>query len=332
VGTYEPILVMLLSSILVVVVIYRSFIKEEIAFNGISVRPTMLTNRLNLTAGFLVYFFVIMLSFTVITYYWGPLGVIVSPFVKDTPIEPLIGDGTKTPEALVPLVVAGAAAWFLAWDAKYNPFAVILQIARDLIHVPNQAQVTLTQLRAAKFRQLSEDEAKAIARDEDIKQCEAGDFALVRKSLLYRWAHLCHLHYLLLQYLRPGQPVAKRARGAAVINSLGWDALNTSYLALSPQVAAWRTSNTKDPDEAIEIFNQLNDLKEKHYCILACLIASTSGSESEIWSRLQGLSDDPKPIPGNISLYLMAVCANIFASILLGREASIFLYLKFIGP
>ena len=250
-GTYEPILVMLLSSILVVVVIYRSFIQEEIAFNGISVRPTMLTNRLTLTAGFLVYFFVIMLSFTVITYYWGPLGVIVSPFVKDTPIEPLIGDGTKTPEALVPLVVAGAAAWFLAWDAKYNPFAVILQIARDLIHVPNQAQVTLTQLRAAKFRQLSEDEAKAIARDEDIKQCEAGDFALVRKSLLYRWAHLCHLHYLLLQYLRPGQPVAKRARGAAVINSLGWDALNTSYLALSPQVAAWRTSNTKDPDEAI---------------------------------------------------------------------------------
>src|SRR5579872_3691322 len=190
-GIYEPVLVMSLSAILIVAVVYRSFIQEGIAFNGISVRPTMLTNRLNLTAGFLVYFFIIMISFMVITYYWGPLSAIVAPFVKDTPIEPLIGDGAKTPGALVPLVVAGAASWFLAWDVKYNPFAVMLQLARDLIHLPDQAQVTLAQLRAAKFRQLSEDEAESISRDEDISHCEAGDFALVRKSLLYRWAHLC---------------------------------------------------------------------------------------------------------------------------------------------
>ena len=192
--------------------------------------------------------------------------------------------------------------------------------------------MTLTQLRAANFRQISEDEAKSIAQDEEISHCEAGDFALVRKSLLYRWAHLCHLRYLLLQYLRPGQRVAQRARGAEVINSLGWDTLDASYRALSHQVATWRTSNTKDPDDAIEIFNQINDLKEKHYRILACLIASTSGNESEIWSRLQSLSDDPKPIPGNIPLYLTAFCANIFGSILIGRGGSIFLYLKFIGP
>ena len=44
------------------------------------------------------------------------------------------------------------------------------------------------------------------------------------------------------------------------------------------------------------------------------------------------MSDTPvTPIPGNFSLYITLFCANLFFSILIGREAAIGLYLKFIG-
>jgi hypothetical protein len=331
-------LVILLSILLMTIFAFRSFALHEIKFDGALVAPNLLTNRLYLSSGFIFYWLLVMLSYTVITYYWGPMSKIVAPYLKDTPLEKLVGDGNRTPDAIVPLVVACAAAWALVWDAKYNPFRIMLEFALDLIRVPDKASTTLEQLRAAKFRRPSPEEAAAIAAGEDISYCKVEDFRLERKDLLYRWAHLCHLRYLLFEYLRDDPErghawINRHRRGAQVITRLKWADLDKSYRDLAPRFGTWRQSADRDLDEAIEIFSAINDLKEKHYRLLACLIVCESGSEHEIWERLQQLSRDPvQPVPGDLTLYLILFCVSVFASILIGRELSILLYLNLIGP
>jgi hypothetical protein len=331
-------LVILLSILLMTILAYRSFALREVQFDGAPVAPNLLTNRLYLSSGFIFYWLLIMLSYTIITYYWGPLSKIVAPYLKDTPLEKLVGDGNRTPDTLVPLVVACAAAWALVWDAKYNPFRIMLEFALDLIRVPDKAMTTLEKLRAAKFRRPPPEEAAIIAADEDILNCEADDFRLDRKDLLYRWAHLCHLRYLLFEYLRDDPErghawVDRHRRGAQVITRLKWADLDKSYREVAPRFGTWRKSTNRDLDEAIEIFSGINDLKEKHYRLLACLIVCVSGNEREIWERLQKLSRDPvQPVPGNLTLYLTLFCTSLFVSILIGRELSVSLYLNLIGP
>jgi hypothetical protein len=332
---YAASVVILLSVCLMTILAYRSFALHEIQFYGAVVTPKLLTSRLNFHRGLLFYWCIIILSYAVITFYWGPLSTVVGPYVKDTPLEKLIGEKSQTPAAIVPLVVAGAAAWALAWDAKYNPFRVMLEFALDLTGVPGQATITLEKLRAAKFRRLTPDEIAAIVADDDILNCKADDFGLDRKSLLYRWAHLCHLRYLLVSFLRnPGRGRTWiDRRSAEVITKLNWADLDKSYRELAPRFKTWRESADRDLDEGIEIFSDINDLKEKHYRQLACLIVCISRSEHEIWTRLQELSRDPvTPMPGDPALYLTLFCAGLFASILIGREISISLYLNLIGP
>jgi hypothetical protein len=138
--TYIPVgRVTVLSVIIMTILVYRSFIQEEVVFSGDSTPAYLLANRLNLGFGFLIYFFLIMLSYAIITYYWGPLKEVLSPLLKDTPLKDLIGEANPTPDAVKPLVVACAAAFALGWDAKYNPFGIILKFARDLIRVPDKA-------------------------------------------------------------------------------------------------------------------------------------------------------------------------------------------------
>lgn len=334
---YGPYLVIILSVFVMIILSHRSFTQEEVSFNGGFVSPSLLTNRFSLGWGFVVYFFLVMLAYTVITYYWGPLSVIISPFVQGTDLEKLTAAGDKTPRAIVPIVVAVGAAVALSWDAKYNPFGIILKFAHDLIRVPDKALTTLEQLKLAKFRRLASADAASIAADEDILECEESYFNLDRKTLLYRWAHLCHLRYLLIGYLRVEPKLGewqtgKRGRAAQVITELNWADLDKSYRDLAPRFGSWRKSADRDPDEAIEIFSAINELKERHYRVLACLIVCMSGNEREVWEQLQSLSEDPvNPIPGNVALYLTLFCVNLFASILIGRELATFLYLHFIG-
>ncbi len=330
-------LVILLSILLMTILAYRSFVLREVKFDGASVASNLLTNRLYLSSGFIFYWLLVMLSYTVITYYWGPLSKIVAPYLNKTPLEKLLGDGNQTPDAIVPLVVACAAAWALVWDAKYNPFRIMLEFALDLIRVPDKALTTLDKLRAAKFRRPPPEEAVAIAADEDILNCQPDDFRLERKDLLYRWAHLCHLRYLLFEYLRDDSERGRawsgsHRRGAQIITRLKWADLDKSYRDLAPRFGTWRDSAKRDLDEAIEIFSAINDLKEKHYRLLACLIVCVSGNEREIWERLQQLSRDPvQPVPGDLTRYLISFCASLSASILIGRELSVSLYLNLIG-
>jgi hypothetical protein len=116
-----------------------------------------------------------------------------------------------------------------------------------------------------------------------------------------------------------------------VITALKWRELDDSYQKLAPRFGTWRGSTAQDVDEAIEIYSAINALKEKHYRVIACLIVRLSGSEREIWQQLQRLSDDAKPVPSNLTLYLICFCANLFATILVAREVSIFFYLHYIS-
>jgi hypothetical protein len=253
---YAPHLVLVLSVLLMLILTYRSFVKEKLSFNNIFVPASLLTNRIGLGAGFTLYVFLIMLAYTVITYYWGPLSDIVSPFLKGTELEKLVGVGNSTPSAIVPIVVAVIAAFALTWDAKYNPFGIILEFVHDLIRIPDKALTTLNRLKAAKFRRLSDNDAVAIAKDDDILECDFNYFQFDRRSLLYRWAHLCHLRYLLLTYLRYDQHSEERQkRGARVITALDWAELDKNYRDLAPRFGTWRKRVEKDADEAIEIFS-----------------------------------------------------------------------------
>ena len=142
------------------------------------------------------------------------------------------------------------------------------------IRIPDKATTTLEELRLAKFRRLQPEEAALIAGDEEILECDKMYFALDRKTLRYRWAHLCHLRYLLIKYFRepgPGASEATRARrrrGAKIITALEWAQLDRSYRQLAPRLAAWRRGADKDPGDAIDIFSEISELKEKHYRVL----------------------------------------------------------------
>jgi hypothetical protein len=127
--------------------------------------------------------------------------------------------------------------------------------------------------------------------------------------------------------------IDRHRRGAQVITRLKWANLDKSYRDLAPRFGTWRASADRELDEAIEIFSAINDLKEQHYRLLACLIVCVSGNEREIWERLQQLSRDPvQPVPADLTLYLILFCAGLFASILIGRELSVSLYLNLFGP
>jgi hypothetical protein len=337
-GPYAPIAVLIVSISFMIALVYNSFTNQRLQFGGAEISAYFLTNRSSFRWGLFVYFSLVMLLYSVVTYYWGPLSNITSPLLKDTQFQKFVGSGNTAPDAVIPLIVAMSAAGLLGWDAKYNPFGIILQFVHDLIRIPDRARTTLEELRFAKFRRLEPEEAALIAGDDEILECDKAYFALDRKTLEYRWAHLCHLRYLLMKYFREPGPGAsetiraRRRQGAKIITALEWGQLDRSYRQLAPRLAAWRRGPDKDPSDAIDIFSEISELKEKHYRVLACLLVCLAGNEREILEQLGRLSDSPvTPIPGNFSLYISLFCANLFFSILVGREVAIAFYQKFIG-
>jgi hypothetical protein len=342
-GTYAPSLVIVLSVFLMIVLAYRSFIHEQLSFNGSLIAPRLLANIFTLSCGFLLYLIIILFSYAIITFYWGPLSAVVSPYTAGTPIGKLIGSGNGAGGAIsplasspiLPLVVACLAAWVLTWDAAYNPFAVILKFVHDLVRIPDKANATVQQLRAADFNQLPPDAALVIARNTDIVACDPADFARDHRDLLYRWAHLCHLRFLLLKYKRVGSSgahIAIRRRGAYILTALDWEKVGASYHGLAPRIQHWRETDSKDPIDTIEIYSAVAELIEQHCRVLACVIVCVSRNERELWERIEKLTDAvAETTPGNLVQYLAMFCANLFVSLFIGRELSILFYHKFIS-
>ncbi|HLZ66656.1 MAG TPA: hypothetical protein VKQ29_10520 [Aliidongia sp.] len=308
----------------------RTFSRRQIDFAGGPAVPSMLTSRLGFNTGLLAYCLLLIAFYLVATYYWGPLKVAFGPMLTKLPwfkgLQPLLAAEGNGSDAIVPWSVAVVTTVLFTWDSKYNPFVVVLEGVLDLLQIPARAVSVYQALKLTKFGRLPEKEARAVADDPGILECRPEYFAADRRDLEYRWAHICYLRSVLLNYFR-----SPRYQRFFAHKALAWDSLEKSYNDHAQDIALW-LEGPHDYRSAVEILEHLALLKDAHYRLLACLAVRTSRSSSEIWERVNTISRaNVEPTPDNLTRYIVLFPAMLFLTILVGRELSIACYLGVFG-
>lgn len=310
-----------LAGILLVCLALRAYSRREVQFVDAPARPGLLTSSLHFHAGAVTYCLLLLSFYLVAAYYWGPIGKVFGPHLAS------IGDpdfvkkvlSADAPDEIVPWVAAVAVVLVFAWDNKYNPFTIVLEAIFDLLRIPSKAVAVYQALQETQFGLPDDKLAEAICAHPEILDAHPDYFSRDRRSIEYRWAHVCYLRHFLLQ----AQPAFRRYFAD---KSLQWDEARESYANLAPRVRAW-AQRPGDYVEAAALLEEIRKLKDRHYRFVACLAVTSYRNDRDVWEWISNFSRaNVRPKPVNFARYLVFLVPTIFIAVPAGTLLFTYLY------